>query len=291
MMKLPKLERYNQVVWAVVGTGVVVIAAVAVLAGLAVVLYSLLKHDRGAVPVALVEEDTPDGYRAVARYDFCQPTAVHGSPYQLIRVISDRFVVRNKPAVLRSQKSSYSSDERSYGGCGIYGSDRPAAVVNVLVRHADNGAMHLLLKENAVIHALEYPQAPVNRTYQVDASFPPPGVLYWEISFEDSNGDNEIDERDDQGAYLSGPDGSNLARITPAPSRVLEKTYDKKRNLLMLRIVRDTNDDKTLDDRDTPSLIEVNVAQRKLTREVLDAPRLTEFMRHAEPQRPTRQTP
>jgi hypothetical protein len=293
MKKLPKLERYNQIVWAVVGTGVVLTATVAVLAISAVALYSLLKPDRGAVPVALVEEDTPNGpRRTAARYDFCQPVAVHGSPYQLIRVMSDRFVVRNKPAVLRSRKyDGYSSEGPSYGGCGIYGSDRPSAVVNVLVRQADNGTMHLLLKENAVIHTLEYPQPPVKRTYQADSSFPPPGVLYWEISFEDSNGDNVIDERDDQGAYLSDPDGRNIVRITPTPSRVLEKTYDRKRNRLILRIVRDTNNDKTLDDKDTPSLIEVNVAQRKLVREVLDATRLTEFMRQAEPKRQPPQTP
>lgn len=285
-MKLPKLERYNQIVWAVVGTGVVVVATVAVLAVVAVLLYSLFKPDRGAVPVAVLEGDAPNGTRTPARYDFCQPVVVYGTPYQLIRVMSDQFVVRNKPAVLRSQKfNSYSSEAPSYGGCGIYGSDKPSAVINVLVRHADNGAMNLVLKENAVIHTLEYPQPPVNRTYQAGTSFPPPGVLYWEISFEDSNGDNVIDERDDQGAFLSGPDGRNLTRITPTPSRVLEKTYDKKRKLLMLRIVRDTSNDKMLDDKDTPSLIEVNVAQRKLTREVLDASKLTEFMRQAEPKR------
>ena len=285
MKKLPKLERYNQIVWAVVGTGVVVVATLAALLFLAVAVYSLLKPDRGAVPVAVLEGTLDGTQPTTARYDFCQPEAVHGSPYQLIRVVSDRFVVRNKPAVLRSEKNYYSSEGLSYGACGIYDSNLPAATVNVLVRHADSGAMHLLLKDNAVIHTLEYPQPPVNRTYKVDAPFPPPGVLYWEISFEDSNGDNVIDERDDQGAWLSGPDGGNLTRITPTPSRVLDKTYDKKRNKLMLRIVRDTNNDKMIDDKDTPSLIEVNVAQRKITREVLDAPKLTDFMRTAEPKR------
>ena len=292
MMKLPKLERYNQIVWAAVGTGVVIIAAVTLLAGLASTLYLLLKSDRDAMPVEVVEDG--DGTRRqAALYDFCQPVAVYGAPYRLIRVVSDRLVVRNKAAVLRSRGySSFSSEAPSYETCGIYGSDHASAVVNVLVRHARNGAMHLLLKENAVIHTLEYPQSPSNEKYQdTESLFPPPGVLYWEIAFEDSNGDNVIDERDDLGAYLSGPDGRDLERISPTPSRVLEKTYDKKHNMLILRIVRDTNLDKSIDDQDTPSLIEVNVAQRTMSGEVLNAASLAEFMRQAEPVRQPKNTP
>ena len=71
----------------------------------------------------------------------------------------------------------------------------------------------------------------------------------------------------------------------------LEKTYDGKRDRLLLRIVRDTNADKVLDTQDTPSLIEVSVTQRKLASEVLDATRLIEYMRAAEPKRQTPHVP
>ncbi|HEX9661039.1 MAG TPA: hypothetical protein VGB27_02035 [Candidatus Binatia bacterium] len=293
MKKLPKLERYNQMVWAVVGTGVVAVASLAILAGIAMLLYTLLKPDRSAVPVEIIKGEEPDGTRRVAaRYDFCQPVSVHNSPYQLIHVVSDRFVVRKVPIVMQREKSAmYSSDGYVHVSCGIYGSHKTAAIINVLVRHADSGAMHLMLKENAVIHALEYPLPPINRTFSDHAPFPPPGVLYWVISFEDSNGDKAIDEHDDQGAYLSDTDGRNLKRITPTPSRVLEKSYDNKRKRLIMRIVRDTNNDKTLNEDDTPSLIEVNVVTRKMEREILDAKTLTEYMRHAEPKRQQPQTP
>jgi hypothetical protein len=283
------LDRYNGILWAAVGTLVLLIVVVSVLVALAGMLYSLVKPDHGGVPVAMVENDARDGSpRKPAVYDFCQPVAVYGSPYQFIRVVSDRFVVRNKPAVLPEKRyGSYSSEAPSYDTCGIYGSDRPSAVINVMVRNADNGATHLVLKENAVVHTLEYPQLPAKGNAEESAwSFPPPGVLYWEIALDDSNGDNVIDERDDLGAYLSGPDGHNLVRITPESSRVLEKTYDRKRNVQTLRIVRDTNNDKTIDEKDSPSLIEVNVAQRKMTGEILNAKGLTEFMRQAEPKRP-----
>jgi hypothetical protein len=145
--------------------------------------------------------------------------------------------------------------------------------------------MQLVLKENAVIHALEYPTPPIRDADPAFARFPPPGVLYWEITFEDSNGDNIIDEHDDAGAYLSDIDGRNFARIAPAASRVLEKTYDASRKLLTLRIVRDINGDRKLDDDDAPSLIEVSLPERKMVREVLDRASLHELMRAAEPRR------
>lgn len=296
-MKLPKLERYNQIVWAIVGTGVTLIASVALVGGLAALLYGWLKPDRGAVPVEIIEENTNQGKpRQGARYDFCQPLSVYGSPYQLIRVVSDRFVMRNKSVTLKQNRkfaSGYSAGETLFDqSCGIYGSDNPSAVINVLARNADNGAMHLMLKENAMIHALEYPQPPVDDgARRAAASFPPTGMMYWEIAFEDSNGDNFMDEHDDIGAYLSDVEGKHFTRITPPASRVLEKTYDSKRRKLLLRIVRDSNQDKTLDDRDTPSLIEVDLAQRKLTGEILDATKLTEWLRRGEPQRTRSATP
>lgn len=283
-----KLERYNQILWAGIGTALVAVVAVAVLAGTVAVLYALFKS-RDGVPVAVIEEDAEGrAGRAAVHYDFCHPVAVHDSPYQLIRVVTDRLVVRNKPAVSRRRDyASYYSSETPYGdSCALYGIDRPAAVANVLVRHAGSGAMHLLLKENAVIHTLEYPRPPVRHGDPDFAqTFPPPGVLYWEITFEDSNGDNIIDEHDDAGAYLSDIDGRNFVRVTPAASRVLEKTYDKSRRRLALRIVRDANGDRKLDDEDAPSLIEVSLPERKMVREALNRASLRELMRAAEPRR------
>jgi len=287
MKKKFQLERYNQILWAGIGTAVVAVVAVVLVTAAVAALYAALTS-RSGVPVALVEEDGQGETASEAvHYDFCQPIAVYGSPYQLIRVVTDRLVVRNKPAVMHKRGyGSYSSNEQSYDSCGIYGTDGPSAIANVLVRDADSGAMHMLFKENAVIQALEYPQLPVRSTgAEVAQEFPPAGVLYWEIAFEDSNGDNVIDEHDDSGAYLSDIDGRNLVRITPKPSRVLEKTYDKSRTLLTLRLVRDSNRDGKLDDTDSPSLIEVSVAKRTIVREVLDRASLRGLMRAAEPQR------
>ena len=289
LKRFPALERYNQIIWAIIGSGVVAAVVVSVLIGLAAMFYSMLHSGRGGMQVAVIDEDAAQGVeRKSSLYDFCQPLAVHESPYQLIRVVSDQFAVRKSAAASKARKSDFASYSESpvYGACGIYGSDRQTGIVNVIIRNVDDNSMHLLLKENAVIHSMEYPQPPAKNEYGKSAEdFPPAGTLYWEIAFEDSNSDSVIDEKDDLGAYLSNPDGSQLERITPAQSRVLEKSYDKKRNLLTLRILRDTNNDKVLDDKDKPSLIEVNVAKRKMIREVLDSKTLIGMMQQAEPKR------
>lgn len=292
LKRFPGLERYNQIVWAIIGSGVVVAVTVSVLVGLAAMLYSMLHSDRGGMEIAVIDENAAQGAeRKSSLYDFCQPLAVYGAPYQLIRVVSDQFAVRKMAAEFKARKSAYESysPEPNYGACGIYGSDRRTGTINIIVRNVEDNSVHLLLKENAVIQSVEYPQPPAKNEYGKTAEdFPPTGTLYWEIAFEDSNNDSVIDEKDDLGAYLSNPDGSQLARITPSQSRVLEKSYDRKRNLLTMRILRDTNSDKVLDDKDKPSLIEVGVAERKMIREVLDSKMLTGMMQQAEPKRQTR---
>lgn len=186
----------------------------------------------------------------------------------MIRVASEKLVVRNISVAKRKVSKGFSSsDEYSsspFETCGFNGSDKTTAVVNVLLRNADTGAMHLALSENAVIYTLEFPAEEIDgNNYTND--FPPVGVLFWEIAYTDSSGDGVIDEDDDVGAYLSDADGRNLKRITPATSRVLAKTYDKGRNTLMLRVMRDTNGDKKLDENDDASLVENSVAAEPLS--------------------------
>lgn len=286
-MKLPKLESYNRVIWAVIGTGVIVMVVIALLAAAVKMAGSLFGGSR-AVRVAVVDgEGAENGQSETAQYEFCQPITVPGSPYQLIRVASDRLVVRNVAVASKPAKGYGSSDK--YGGsnhetCGFNGKDQPSAVVNVLVRNAETGNMHLALDENAVVYTLEYPtEHPADEPDADD--FPPVGVLFWEIASTDSSGDGVIDDDDDLGAYLSDADGRNLKRITPVPSRVLERTYDKRRNVLLLSVLRDTNGDGKLDDKDHVSLVESSVASRTLVREVLDKETLSTYMRQAEPKR------
>ena len=285
----PTLERYNQIIWALVGTAVLAAAVIGVVAAAAFLIYAAIKDDAGGVRVDVVDDTRTAGLDPQsARYDFCAPIIVYGSPFRLIQVVSDRLVVRNVATRLKQTTPGYSREADSYNACHLYGSTDPAAVVNVLMRHAETGEMRLALKQNAVVRALEYPQRGHQRPDMWNA-FPPKGVLYWEVAADDSNRDGVIDNEDDVGAFLSDVDGSNMARITPSPSRVLEKIYDKERNALLLRILMDTNKDGTLGNNDMPALIESSVTQRKVLREVLDNEALSDLMAAAEPKRHPKQ--
>jgi hypothetical protein len=272
-----KLERYNQIVWAAIGSGTILITLVAAVAFVVSVVSELLS-DRSGVPVEVVA-DGPGGEkaRAAVRHDFCLPIPVPGSPYQLIRVGVDRVVVKDR-AVVAHLASSDSYDERRYArGCGFYGSSDLETIGNVLVRNVETGVTRPLLAQSALIQAIEYPSGRAEREERRD--FPPPGTLYWEIAFADSNGDGRLDEGDDLGAYLSDPDGRNLKRVTPEASRVLEKVYDERRGLLYLKVLREASGDRTLDAADETALVEVHVARRAAVRTVLERSRLAELLR------------
>ena len=60
MKKKFELERYNQILWAGIGTAVVAVVVVAVLAATVAALYAVFKS-RSGVPVAMVEENGQGG--------------------------------------------------------------------------------------------------------------------------------------------------------------------------------------------------------------------------------------
>ncbi|MEK6550242.1 MAG: hypothetical protein AAB329_06985 [Pseudomonadota bacterium] len=273
-----KLEKYNQIIWAVIGSGTILLVAIGVVIALVSALF--FGRDRG-VPVEVVEgEGTVERATAGTRHDFCIPISIPDSPYQLIRVTVDRVVVKGGAVAAKGFSSSNYDEAPLTRGCGYSGSGETQAIGNILARHTGTGQIRPILQQNAVIHTLEYPSGRAERTDR--RAFPPSGVLYWEIAFADSNGDGRIDEYDDFGAYLSDVDGRNFKRITPGASRVLEKVYDEPRGTLYLKILYETTGDKSLDRQDGTALIEVNVQRREIVRTVVNREQLRGLLRPVE---------
>lgn len=272
------LERYNQLVWALIGSGLLIMLAVATIDW---AVTSWRRSIRQGVPVEVVHDGSGDG-PAVAgmqpglKIGLCLPMEIEGTPYQLIRVGMDRIVVRGRvlkaeggASMSGSGSGSYEQDAGLVGGCG----DAARTTGNVMIRDKRSGAMRLLLSQSAVIRSVELPVR--KRRAQDDPGtatpFPPAGTVYWEIGHIDSNGDGMLDEEDDIGAYLSDVDGSRLVRVTPPGSRVLDKSYDETRRILTVRIVTDTNGDKTLDADDAVSVVEINVPERRIVGTIADS--------------------
>lgn len=262
------LERYNQIVWAAIGSVALLLAGIGTIAA----LVAWLPSGSNGVPVEVVEDDPGKSPTAAdIRVDICPPVHVEGSPYQLIGVAVDRIVIKNRTVLAKRARGIASSynDETNLGGCGYQSVGSLAATGNVLIRDTRTGTMRPMLAQNALVHRMEYPVRPA-RTADPN-TFPPPGVLYWEIATADTSGDGMLDEQDDIGAWLSDLDGTKLMRITPPGSRVESRTYDDARHRLFLKIVQDTDGNKKLDDQDTSALIEVDVSHRRIVGTILDA--------------------
>lgn len=288
-MKLKiSLERYNQIIWALLGTGAVALAAF----GLIAALVSLFPSRHGVkVEVENEVTDAQDKQtkHAKVKAEADLPVQVGDTPYQIIPVSVDRIVIHGKSVAAngsgsdsaRARKSAsygmFSSPEGSGSYIGSSGYLRVAG--NLLIRDKRTGAMHLFLSQNALIHNLDYPVRHSKRDADEErCAFPPAGTLYAEIAFDDTNGDGELDNQDDTGAYLADADGSKLTRITPPHSRVEDKRYDGERKVLTLKVRADTNGNKSLDDKDTASIIEVSVPERRIIGTLLEDAKLTSSM-------------
>lgn len=274
------LQQYNQFVWAVLGT---VALGLLLCAAWAAAWHWHGYRAYGAMRIEAVEGASVRNISGDVSAHAAMPVQVADSPYELIPVSVDRLVVSGKFfKVKRDWRGNRPYWGRHWGqpwhGAwhhgwhegwgGEAGCDLPLAG-NVLIRDTRNGATHLLLPQPAVIYAMAYPGAH-GAGGQAGDAFPPNGTLYWEIGLADSNGDGELNKKDDVGAYLSDADGSHLVRVTPPGSHVVARAYDAARKVLTLKIETDTNGDKSLDHNDKTSLIEVSVPQRKMLGVIFD---------------------
>jgi hypothetical protein len=277
------IERYNQVVWAVIGSGVVVMGAI----GIVTFVVSLSPRGQVGVPVEIV--DDPGGPRSAPgiKADPCLPVAILGTPYQLIGVAVDKIVIGGKALAMRAEKGFASSDNYESGltGCGYSQIGEMSVAGGVLIRDRRSGEVRALLPQSALIHQMEYPLSRKDSRQedeQIDR-FPPEGTLYWEIATADTNGDGVLNSEDDTGAYLSGVDGANLVRISPPRSRVMEKTYDPERKVLTMRISALSDGDSSSGDRETVSIIEASVPQRRMLGTIIESENWQQLLDRAKP--------
>lgn len=238
MKRFPTLERYNQIIWAAIGSGVMLVTIATVLILSAALIYELASSHKRGVSVTLIEHQGNGEELPSLQYNFCQPETAYKSEYQYIRVVSNTFTVHKESKAKKI--SAYSSGETSYNNCQGYSNSDRSSLVNVLIRNPESNESQLLLSRNGVVDTIEYPQAPDETGGEEDSShFPPTGLIYLETVFSDANGDGIIDRHDDSGAYLADIDGRNLQRITPEYSRVIAKSYDIKRDVLTLHLLKD----------------------------------------------------
>ena len=224
--KPQRLERYNQVLWAIVGT----VAAIGI--GLGVV---------GTACATVGYIASPHGLHAIGALRGPaeqQPSAlVYESP--LISPYSDYFMipvgvepVSGRAANLIS--SSYDSgNPRTFKAFSIYYGLSWPTCSNVVFVHRATGKASVLLDRRAVITQLYYPY---EEALKSDRSAKMPKVLLLGLVDADTNGDGRMNEDDAVTGYLADLAGQHLTPITPPGTQLLDWEFDERSASVIARV-------------------------------------------------------
>jgi len=223
---MDKIAKYNQRVWAVIGTAVLAAVVFACVAALwAAVEARGRRH--GEIAAKPLADRKASADEALV---YCLPTPIEGTSAVLVGV----GVARTSSEQKGSKWSSYGRP--SWAACQLgerYGS---GTLHNVVVWDLDTGKQRLLLETRGRIERFAQPDPKCAE----GEGLVPCGSLYWELTTEDSNGDGTIGTEDATVAYLSDLDGTRLRPLTPKNTSVQGFSSDLRKGLLFFQVRADS---------------------------------------------------
>ena len=224
---MDRIVRYNQWLWAIVGTGILV----AVILGLAAALWASVSDRRRDGAIAADPRGGGEN-SSDETLVYCLPTLVKTTGTALVGLAVAQ------PASERAG-SKWSGYGPSWASCQLgerYGS---GAVHNAVVWELETGAQRLLLETRGRIARFAQP----NEKCADGEGVIPCGYLYWELATEDTDGDGKIGPKDAAPAYLSDLDAKDLRRISPKDTSVRGLSSDLRSGILFLQVQRAVGDD------------------------------------------------
>jgi hypothetical protein len=239
-----RLERYNQIVIALTGTG-------ALLGGIALLVILALSafgssEQRGVIV------DVPNTEKPPQNLVFCPPLNDATGAYEYIPV--GVVVANDAEQDPLLSVASYGRARSYFDGCAFDGA--ASRTFNVVIRELGSGAQRLLLDEPAQISSLEMPDAEC----AAGKGQAPCGLLLWFIRSEDSNRDGRINGDDALGAYVSDLAASALTSLTPVDATLLDSQWAPQTNKWQLQIRRDSNKDGRYTAEDGSELLEAETS-------------------------------
>ncbi|GET43539.1 hypothetical protein [Microseira wollei] len=137
--------------------------------------------------------------------------------------------------------NDYSSEYRS-----------KSSPVNMIFHSLKTGQSHLLLNKKAALAQWEFLEL------KKEKDKPAIKVLLLRLIESDTNGDKKFDLNDASVGYLADISGKNLRRITPVNAQLLGWKYDKNRDIIFLRVVKDSDNNKKFTSQDEVNFIKVS---------------------------------
>lgn len=228
-----KIEKYNQIVWAIIGTAVL-IGVLLVMVASPLSFFWGRQRQKGIKVEQFDQKETGRNPEEIVVYS--NPIVMEDSEYIMIPVrLKDK-----KSGFGKSRLSEYASYRGRYN--------------NIIFYNKNNGQSHLLLNKKAIISSFYFPN---KKEYEKDK--PVLKFLLFGISENDTNGDGIINERDAVIVYLSDLAGKNLQQITPKNTQLIDWEIDENSDMIFLRIRKDSDNDGQFTERDSITVLKVNV--------------------------------
>ncbi|MDP1831418.1 MAG: hypothetical protein Q8K67_05120 [Geothrix sp.] len=205
-MKLD-LDRYNRVVWALLGTLALLGLGASLVAGLAA-LWPSSRH-AGTIPTPGTPH-TQDTTAAPPSLRLGIPEKIQGTEFVLIPV----------EAMVEGRNGA------GGGGFGSYSKgDAGGPLFNMVFLNSTTGASHALLAKKALI--TRYEMLEDRRGEAVKAA----GLVFRMVE-ADTNGNGRLDQEDEDKVYLCDPAGKGLREIGPPDSLCERWEFDAGRRIL-----------------------------------------------------------
>jgi hypothetical protein len=253
-----KLERYNQVAFALLATA-------AFIGGVAITAIAVWPH-RGADagPGVVLDAGTRDEPPPPQHLVFCTPIVDVAGMHEYVAVGAVVASDASLDPVLQMNRARY--DKIGFNGCDLRGYGGAARIFNVVVRDRATNEQRLLLQRPGLIVGVEVPTADCAR-----GEGPAPcGAMLWQIRAADTNGDGTLNDLDALVAYVSDLDAAALVAVTPVDATVVAAQWSAASASWYFQVRRDANADGRYSDEDGVELLETATASPAMARPLID---------------------
>ncbi|MFQ4144908.1 hypothetical protein [Chlorogloeopsis sp. ULAP02] len=180
-----------------------------------------------------------------------QPNLTYGD--LVIKEQLDHILIPVSLADRNVDKESYHSYSRSYSGINQY--------INLIFYSKKDSKTHLLLNKKAIVTGFELLSQKQGKI--------PPRFWFYQIINSDTNGDKKLDYQDARIGYLSDLAGKNLQQITPNHTQVMNWAVVQSVDAILIKILKDSDNDKKFTDKDETNFIKVKLAQPDIGTEIV----------------------
>lgn len=257
-----KIEKYNQIIWGVIGTAMV-ISIFLIIAGSTLSLFIGSQSQKGVrvrqsrKPEAASRTEEKAVYREPIITDYSEYVMI---PVEVREISKGRIKDIGKYESLSRSYYDNSYSKVSYIYYGFYG----VRFHNVIFYNKNSGRSHLLLNKKAVISSFYFPYEKENEKDKPCKKF-----LLFGISDKDTNGDGIINEKDAIIGYVSDLVGQQLQQITPENTQLIDWRFDKNIDAIFVRVKKDSDNDKVFSDRDNISVLRINISNPSIGVEII----------------------